>query len=157
MKVARDRPDRLLLAALDLESEATVHLADRFARMERLTASARESLAGLREQLDDFALAQRFMKALDVQWSLSRMCIAILASTIPGVAVAAAMTLIYGAGAPAALGEAGTAVLVCGALAIVVFPVACFVSYILRFLIVNQYTLPADGFLLGPEAWRLYR
>ena len=155
MKVASDRPDALLLAGLGLETEATVRLAERFARDDRLAEPTQKDLGELADLLDDTAIAQRSLKALDVQWSLSRMSIAILASSIPSLAVGAAMTLTYGDGAPAALGDALTGLVVCLALGVVSFPVACFISYLLRFLIVNQHTLPADGFLLGPEAAHL--
>lgn len=157
MKVSRARPDALLLAGLDLETEATARLAERYVREDGMSDALGKELDNFAKLIDDFAIAQRSLKALDVQWSLSRMSIAILVSSVPSLALGAAMTLLYGDGAPAAIGEVPTAILVCVALGVVSFPVSCFVSYLLRFLIVNQHTLPADGFLLGPEAAHLRR
>lgn len=61
------------------------------------------------------------------------------------------MVLTYGQGAINALGQTGAAGLVCGALFLALFPLAAFVSYLLRFIVVNQHTLPTNGFVLGPE------
>jgi len=79
------------------------------------------------------------------------MSITILLTTIPSLAVSAGMVLLYGEGAVEAWGVPGAALLVAGALAVVLVPIGAFVSYLLRYVFINQYTLPADGFVLGPE------
>lgn len=151
------RPDRQLLAALDFEHEASHRLSRRFARDGRLGGATRARVATLRDQLGDFVLGQKYLKTLDTQWGLGRMSMAILLSTLPSIAVASFMVLAYGEGAVDALGLAGASALVAAALAVCLFPIGCFVSYVLRFLFVNEHTLPTDGFLLGPEAKALRR
>lgn len=148
-------PDHLMIAALDFEHEVTARLAHRYVR--EAPSGLRERLEELRDLVDDYILAQKFLKTLDTQSGLSRMSIAILLSTLPSIAAATVMVLGYGQGAIDALGALGAAAVVCGALAVVLFPLGCFVSYVLRFLFLNQHTLPTDGFLLGPEAKPLRR
>ena len=97
------------------------------------------------------------LKTLDMQWGLSRMSHGILLTTIPALSVAAAMTLAYGEGAEQALGRLGASALVCAALAACLFPIAIFVSRLLRFVFVNQNSLPTQGFVLGPDEPALLR
>lgn len=152
IRAERDRPDAILLATLDLEDEVMARLLHRAARHEVLPDAERDELARVRDLFSDYVLAQKFLTTLDTQWGLRRMSAAILISTLPSILAASVMGLSYGEGAVDALGERGAALLVGVALAAVLFPLACFVSYILRFLVLNQQTLPADGFLLGPES-----
>lgn len=152
LRDAKDRPDRILHVTLDLEDEVMSRLLHRAARDPSLPEPARDELERVRDLFADYVLAQKFLTTLDTQWGLRRMSAAILVSTLPSIVAAAAMGLTYGEGAVDALGERGAAFLVSLVMAVVLFPLACFVSYLLRFLVLNQQTLPADGFLLGPES-----
>lgn len=151
LRKAAGKPDELHLISLDVEQEKTTRLLHRVARDERLSEDERRELAELRDLFREFVLVQRLLTTLDTQWSLRRMSVAILVSTLPGVVTAAVMTLTFGQGAVETLGEHGAALLVCVALGIVLFPLACFVSYLLRFLLISQQSIPSTGFLLGPE------
>lgn len=151
LEAARAKPDRLLLELLDQEHELTRSLVRRFARAPDVPEDVRKELRALDDLLCDYVVGGKFAKMLDTQWGLSRMSTAILASTFPSVVTSALMVLTFGEGAVGALGQHGAEALVCAALALALFPLAIFVSYLLRFLVVNQHTLPTDGFVLGPE------
>lgn len=152
MEDTRGRPDRLLLTVLDQEHEVTRALLRRFTRAEEIPEETRRELEALDALLVDYILLSKYAKALDTEWGLSRMSGTILVSALPAVVTAALMVLTYGQGAVDALGRGGAAALVCAALGVVLFPLAAFVSYLMRFIFVNQHSLPTDGFLLGPEA-----
>ena len=62
------------------------------------------------------------------------MAMTITLSAIPSVVVAAAMVLVYGKGAVDAFGMLGAGAIVAAALAVVLLPIAMFVSYVLRFV-----------------------
>ncbi|MEA3200459.1 MAG: hypothetical protein QOE90_1887 [Thermoplasmata archaeon] len=151
LDAVRRNPDHVLGAALDFEADVTSHLARRFAR-EAPTEALREALTSLHEQLADYNVATRYVKTLDTSWGLSNMSWAILVATIPSILTAAFMVLAYGDGAISALGRLGAAALVGAALSVVILPLGFFVSYVLRFVFLNEHTLPTDGFVLGPDA-----
>jgi hypothetical protein len=157
LKRKRSNPDLLLGAALDFEYEVTLQLARRFARAPGVSEETRADLATLHLRLDDYLAAAKYVKTLDLEWGLSRMSIALLTTSLPAVIVAGLMTLSYGEGAVATLGKTGAAALVALALAVVVLPLAEFASYLLRFVFVNENTLPTDAFVLGPEEAQLVR
>jgi hypothetical protein len=148
----RTRPDKLLEAALDFEADVTCHMTRRF-RRNASTAPLREALEGLEDRLMDYVIASRYTKTMVTSWGLSNMSWAIMVSTIPSILTAAFMVLAYGDGAQAALGSVGAGALVGLALSLVMLPLCFFVSYVLRFVFLNEHTLPTDGFVLGPEAW----
>lgn len=151
------RPDTLHRALLDFDQQVTVALARRFARDPHLHGATREGMEELHALLSQYATLAQMVKMLDLEWGLSRMSQTILLSSLPAIGVAAAMTLTYGVGAAAAWGAGGAAWLVCGALAIALYPIAAFISYLIRFVFLNQHTLPTEGFALGPEVAALTR
>ncbi|GEM_PF-3837224 len=152
----RASPDALLVAALDFETDVSTHYVERFARSAP-EGPLREALEGLADRLCDFAVGSRYAKTMDTQWGLSNMSWAVLLSTIPSVLTATGMVLAYGDGAVDALGRVGAGALVGLALSAVVLPLSFFVSYVLRFVFINEHTLPTDGFVLGPEAFDVVR
>jgi hypothetical protein len=79
------------------------------------------------------------------------MSTAITLTSLPAIVTAAGMVLLYGDGAPEALGRVGAAALVAAAFAVVLLPLACFASYTLRFVFLSENTLPTELFVLGPE------
>lgn len=147
----RLQPAGLMAAALDFEQEATHHLARRFGREDELGGVLKESMAELSEALKDVGVTTRYLKALDIQWGLSHMSAAILVSTLPAVATSISVALLYNEGVPAALGVRGAGALLAAAFAVVLMPLAAFVSYLLRFVFLNRHTLPTEDFVLGPE------
>lgn len=151
--VERERhdPNRLLTAALDFEQEVTHHLARAFAREDALPPPVRESMDALAHAIKDVAITTRYVKTLGTQWGLSRMCSAVLLTTIPAVVSAAGLALLYDPYAVDALGVLRAGLLVSAVLAIVMLPLTAVVSHLLRFVFVNQHTLPAEDFVLGPE------
>lgn len=126
-------PDRLLMAALELDAERAVEAAHAEVRDERLAA--------LLETAD---IARSYVKTLAMQWGLSRMSQAIALTSIGAVVVATGVVLAYEPAplAPFVLGAA---------LAAVLMPLCVFVSFALRATFVNQHTLPIGHFVLGPE------
>jgi hypothetical protein len=148
---ASRKPTRLAAAALDIEEEVTGHVARRFARDERLAEGTRHALEDLLESLSDLAAGAKYAKTLGMSYGMGAMSLHIALATIPAIATAAFMVLAYGDGAVAALGRSGAAVLVALAFSAVLYPLGVFVSYIVRFLFLNQRSLPTDGFVLGPE------
>lgn len=152
-RVERERrdPNRLLTAALDFEQEVTHHLARAFAREDALPAPLRESMKDLAHAIRDVAITTRYAKTLGTQWGLSRMCSAVLLTTIPAVISAAGLSLLYDQYVVDALGTVRAGLLVSAVLGIVMLPLTAVVSHLLRFVFVNQHTLPAEDFVLGPE------
>ncbi|HVM46166.1 MAG TPA: hypothetical protein VM582_09545, partial [Candidatus Thermoplasmatota archaeon] len=126
-------PERLLMAALELDAERAMH--------EAREALDDERLAGLLEMAN---IGRLYAKTLATQWSISRMSQAIALTSIAAVVVATGTVLAYepSAASPYVLGFALGAVLL---------PLAVFVSYAMRFTFVNQHTLPIGHFVLGPE------
>lgn len=144
-------PHRLARAALDHEEEVGLRLARWFARQDRLSSEVIALLDDLHARLEDIVTATKYVKTLDTQWGFSRMSLAITVSTVPSIVTAAFMTLAYGDGFEAAFGRAAAVALVAGALFVVVLPLAVFASYIMRFVFLNEHTLPTASFVLGPE------
>lgn len=147
----RRNPHRLLEAALDFEHEYTVHLVRRFADDDAVPHEARERLRRLSELLDLVAVGKSYTKTLDTTWGLSRMSAGIVVSSFAAILVATSMVLGYGEPWPLSLGTTAAAAIVAFALFVVLLPIAVFVSYALRFVFVNQNTLPIGDFVLGPE------
>lgn len=152
LEESRTDPDKLLIVALDFEADLTSHFVRRF-RRDAASQGLREALADLEERLGDYVVAARYVKTMDTSWGLSNMSWAILLSTIPSILTAAFMVLAYGEGAVKALGRTGAGALIGLAMSVVILPLSFFVSYVLRFVFLNEHTLPTDGFVLGPEAW----
>lgn len=148
---ASQRPDRLALAAADPETELTEALLRRFAREEDLEEQTREALEEVRERLRDYGALARYAKDLDLRWGLSRMSTSILLTSLPALSICAAMLLTYGPGATALWGTLGAGALVAAAIFAAFVPLATFVSYTLRFVFFNEFTLPSGSFVLGPE------
>lgn len=148
----RTNPEKLLTASLDFEADVTSHLVRRFARRAS-TGQLQDTLDELEARLNDYIVASRYAKTMVTSWGLSNMSWSIMVSTVPSVLTAAFMVLAYGEGAVKAWGMLGAGVLVGLALSVVMLPLCFFVSYILRFVFLNEHTLPTDGFVLGPEAW----
>lgn len=147
----RQDPDRMIAAALEFEEELASHYVRRFRRSDALDAGTCGRLTALRDRLDEATIARSYAKTLDTQFGLSRMSGTLLVSAFAAVFVAAAMVLTYGDGVRAAWGDWGAALLVAAALSTVAFPLATFVSYLLRFVFLNAHTLPTRGFVLGRE------
>jgi hypothetical protein len=144
-------PTKLAGAAYDFEEEVTSHYARVFARDERLPRDVRDGLQATCERLDDIVTATKYAKTLGMSFGMGRMSLSIALASIPSIATAALMTLSYGEGAVNAWGTWGAAALVALAFAVVLYPMAVFVSFITRFLFLNQHSLPTDAFVLGPE------
>lgn len=147
----RRRPHRLLTAALDFEQEVTHHLSRAFTRDEGLSPQAREAMERVSHALKDVVVATRYLKTLATQWGLSRMSSSVLVSTIPAVVSATAMVLLYDERPLQAWGVVPAGALVAAALVVVLLPLTAIVSHLLRFVFVNQRTLPSEDFVLGPE------
>ncbi|HWH08039.1 MAG TPA: hypothetical protein VNX21_02500, partial [Candidatus Thermoplasmatota archaeon] len=151
LAAAGRHPNRVAERALDVEEEATTQLLRGYRRLDGLSPEAQRRLADLEEAVADLVLGAKYAKTMDVQWGFSRMAIAITTTSLPAIVVATLMVLAYGQGAVDALGATGAAALVAGAFGVVLLPLACFASYILRFVFLHQHTLPTDAFVLGPE------
>lgn len=151
LDAARRHPDKVLSASLEFETDVAGHLLRAFGR--RLEdGPLAEALEAIQERALDYSLTQRYLKTLDTSWGLSNMSWAILLATLPSLLTAAFMVLAYGEGAVETLGRTGAGVLVGAAMSVTLLPLAIFVSFVLRFVFLNEHTLPADGFILGPEA-----
>lgn len=151
MDANRRDPARLMVAVLDFEQESTHHIARLFARDDSLDGVMQAAMKELSEALKDVVVTGRYLKTLDIQWGLSHMSTAILMTSLPAVFVSIGMTLLYNERVVAALGIPFAGILVCAALTVVLLPLAAFVSYLLRFVFINRYTLPTADFVLGPE------
>lgn len=144
-------PDRMLRILLDFEEEMTHTYLRRLLRTAELSDDERGELEELRTLLEELSILVQYAKTQDMQWGLSLMSRTILLGTFPAVVGSALMVLLYGKGAVDAWGEPVAAALVCAMLALALFPLTAFVSYLLRFIVINQNTLPTQGFVLGPE------
>ena len=151
LRDARTDPDVMMLAVVEREQEVTDILLGEFANARELDDDAREAIARVRETFRSFDVGSAYLKTLATQWGLSRMSRVILLSTLPAIVTSGVMTLTYGAGLVDALGTRGAAAIVCAAFLVALFPLAVFVSYLLRFVVIHQHTLPTAGFVLGPE------
>lgn len=146
-------PERILFAALDFELESTMQLARRFGRraQRRREEDLARALEALHERLQDAQVVRHYLTTLATQWGLSRMCGGILLASVPSFLVAYGVATMYGEGLRQAVGVVGAAAFLGLALSVVILPLALFVSYLLRFVFVNQHTLVTSGFVLGPE------
>lgn len=148
----RRHPHRLLTAAMGFDHEVMHHLARHFARHPRLTPDARDAMGAVAVSLKDVVVATRYVKTLDIQWGLSRMSSAVLLTTLPAILASVAMVLLYAENVPQTVGILPAGGLVSLALGIALLPITAIVAYLLRFVFINQHTLPAEDFVLGPEA-----
>lgn len=148
----RRHPHRLLTAAMSFDHEVCHHLARHFARHPRLSEDTREAMGAVALSLKDVVVATRYVKTLDIQWGLSRMSSAVLLTTLPAILASVGMVLLYAENVPQAIGIVPAGGLVALALGLALLPIAAIVAYLLRFVFVNQHTLPAEDFVLGPEA-----
>lgn len=147
----RHRPNRLLTAALDFEQEVAHHLGRRFSRAEALSAEVRDAMDGVTRAVRDVVVTTRYVRTLDTQWGLSRMSSAVLLTTLPAILASVGMVLAYDARLVDAWGTMPAGALVGGALFVTLLPITAIVAYLLRFVFLNQHTLPAEDFVLGPE------
>ncbi len=145
--VRRDLSELNLVVA-DFDHDVADHFAGVFMRDEDLPSAVRDALGILRDRLKAYTLTAQYTKTLVYQWGLSRMSIALLLSVVPSVSVAAFMVLAYPADFASVFGAGVTISLVSLAAAAVLVPIALFLSYVLRFVIFNQLTLPTAGFVL---------
>lgn len=152
LRRAGPQPHRIASRALDFEEEVTTQLLRNFRRAEGLGPETETRLAELEQAIDDVILGAKYVKTLDIQWGFSRMAQAITVTSLPAIVVSAGMVLAYGEGAVDALGRMGAVGLVAAALVVALLPMACFASYVLRFVFLNEHTLPTDSFVLGPES-----
>ncbi|MCA1812864.1 MAG: hypothetical protein LC624_02800 [Halobacteriales archaeon] len=148
VRAGRD-PAKLYAALLDVEDEQADHLAMRFRAAS--PGPAGEAWSELRERLEDVAVGRGYVKTLSLEWGFSRMSSAIMLTLVPALTTAMMMSLLYSAEVAEALGTRGAALLIAGALFVFALPMGAFLSSLLRYIFVNQYTLPSAGFVLGPE------
>lgn len=151
LRDARSDPDVMMLAVVEREQEVTGILLAEFAEAREIDDDARAAVHRVQETFRSFDTGSAYLKTLATQWGLSRMTRAILLTTLPAIVTSGAMVLTYGDGLPEAIGTLGAATVVCAAFVVALFPVAAFVSYLLRFVLIHQHTLPTAGFVLGPE------
>lgn len=128
-------PDAVLRASLDLDVERAIHAAE---------------LHGLREveeALDVADLARSYLRTLATQWTISRMSQGIALSSFIAACVAAISALAYGTPDDPLV----ALTLVTMILAIVLLPLAVFVSFVLRTVFLHRHTVALGQFVLGPE------
>ena len=145
------RPHAVLQVALDFEQELVHHLARRFSREDPVSGTMRAALEELAERIEDVTVTTHYAKTLDIQWTLSRMSSAVLASSFVAILAAAATVLLYPEDLPQRAGLAGAGLVLALTLAFAMLPVATTVGFLLRVVFVNQNTLPSADFILGPE------
>lgn len=144
---ARGDPTRLLEAALDFEHDIAGHLVRHLARDGRMGDATRARLDDIAATVEAAATGTFYVKTLDTQWGLSRMANSIAVSAFFAVAVATFIALGYGEG----IAFSARVALLAGSLFVLALPLGFFVSYVLRFVFVNQYSLAIGAFTLGPE------
>lgn len=131
VRAAGIRPDALLIASIELDAESALQLA------------RSRGLEDVEEAMRETDVARSYIRTLATQWGLARMSQGIAITSFPAVLVATAMVLAYP--------EGGSLLLAAGAFALVMLPLAVFVSFVLRFIFLHQHTLPLGPFVLGPE------
>lgn len=133
VREAGAKPDHLLSAALDFDSESALQ--------DVSTTHKDERLMQILEAAD---IGRSYIKTLATQWGISRMSQGIAISAMLAVATATILLLSYG--------PSPVAPYVLSAVTLVVLsPLAIFVSFAMRFTFLNQHTLPIGHFVLGPE------
>ena len=133
VRAAGGRPDELLFAALDFDSESALQ-----------DATSRHEDERLIQLLETVDIGRSYVKTLATQWGISRMSQGIALSAILAVASATVLLLSYGP-SPAA------PYVIALSTFLVLSPLAIFVSFAMRFTFLNQNTLPLGHFVLGPE------
>lgn len=149
--VIENDAEAMLLAAVEPEREVVGILVSDFSRHDALPEELRDELAGLDTLLRRLDVLVGYAKTLGTQWGFSLMSRAILLAAVPAIAASVCMSLLYNDGVIDALGEGGAGALVAAAIFVAVLPLALFVAYLLRFVVLHQYTLPRTAFLLGPD------
>lgn len=147
----RADPDAALAAAMNLELEMTLHLTRAFAGDARVPEPARRELGALSDALRAQAVGQSYLRALATQWGLSRMVQVIVVTSFVGIVAAMFIALGYGQDVPLAWGDAVAGGVLAAGLFLITLPVAAFASYTLRFVFLNEHSLPLGEFILGPE------
>lgn len=151
VREASARPTALLMAALDFETEASAQLARGFRRDETLPEPARAALADLEDHLERVSVARGYSKTLVTQWGLSRMSTTITLTSFAAVVTATFWGLGYDEYVREAVGVGGAGALLAGVAFLLTLPLAAFVSHALRFIFLNEKSLPIGDFVLGPE------
>jgi hypothetical protein len=151
LREAGPRPDRLFLASVEFEEAITSHLARRFSRMPDFSEPTRRAMWTIHGGLRDYYSGMKYAKTLATQWGFSQMATSLLWSAVLGVIVSVAMALGYSAAALAVLGTRGADLLVAFALLWALLPLGLYVSYLARFVILNQFTFQVEAFVLGPD------